>query len=184
MVADLLVPVPAGEVALTLLLDRVVERAREPHRDGIRSWPDLLAVHPERREGIEAVTDEHDPVVAEQSLRYGEAAAVLPVALPDPVRVELLGAVEGVGDRTGGEQIDGTGYYYRPTVLGDVAPGTVAFEEEIFGPVLAVVRAAGGVFEVNRIAPGAAQASAPPPQPRPLQLDPEVHPVQLLEMET
>src|SRR5690606_24219816 len=37
--------------------------------------------------------------------------------------------------------IDRPGFFYEPTVLTDVRPGTVAFTEEIFGPVAAVSRA-------------------------------------------
>ena len=42
---------------------------------------------------------------------------------------------------TGGQPIDGPGYYYAPTVLDHVEPGTTAFVEETFGPVAAIVRA-------------------------------------------
>jgi succinate-semialdehyde dehydrogenase/glutarate-semialdehyde dehydrogenase len=43
---------------------------------------------------------------------------------------------------TGGAPLDRPGFYYAPTVLGDVEPGMAVFEEETFGPVAAVVRAA------------------------------------------
>ena len=39
----------------------------------------------------------------------------------------------------GGERIEGTGSFYQPTVLHDVTPDAAILEEEIFGPVLAVV---------------------------------------------
>ncbi len=39
---------------------------------------------------------------------------------------------------TGGERIDGPGYFYAPTVLRDVQPGSRLLREEIFGPVLGV----------------------------------------------
>jgi succinate-semialdehyde dehydrogenase/glutarate-semialdehyde dehydrogenase len=39
----------------------------------------------------------------------------------------------------GGHTLDREGFYYAPTVLTDVEPGTVAFEEEIFGPVASLV---------------------------------------------
>ncbi|GAA3610796.1 NAD-dependent succinate-semialdehyde dehydrogenase [Microlunatus ginsengisoli] len=39
---------------------------------------------------------------------------------------------------TGGERVDGPGFFYQPTVLSDVAPGTRLLHEEIFGPVLGV----------------------------------------------
>ena len=38
---------------------------------------------------------------------------------------------------TGGERIEGKGYFYRPTLLCDVAPEAVS--EEIFGPVMSVI---------------------------------------------
>jgi succinate-semialdehyde dehydrogenase len=38
----------------------------------------------------------------------------------------------------GGKAVDGPGYFYEPTVLGDVAPGMAAFDEEVFGPVAAL----------------------------------------------
>jgi succinate-semialdehyde dehydrogenase/glutarate-semialdehyde dehydrogenase len=41
----------------------------------------------------------------------------------------------------GGEPLDGDGFYYAPTVLTGVEPGTVAFEEEIFGPVASIITA-------------------------------------------
>ena len=41
----------------------------------------------------------------------------------------------------GGEAPDRTGAYYPATVLADVAPGMPAYDDEIFGPVAAVIRA-------------------------------------------
>jgi succinate-semialdehyde dehydrogenase/glutarate-semialdehyde dehydrogenase len=38
----------------------------------------------------------------------------------------------------GGEALDGAGYFYRPTVLGDVSPDARLLREEIFGPVAPV----------------------------------------------
>ena len=42
----------------------------------------------------------------------------------------------------GGELPDGDGAWYPPTVLTDVAPGMPAYEEELFGPVAAILGAA------------------------------------------
>lgn len=39
----------------------------------------------------------------------------------------------------GGDKVDGPGFFYQPTVLADVRPGMAAFDEEIFGPVAALV---------------------------------------------
>jgi 1-pyrroline-5-carboxylate dehydrogenase len=41
----------------------------------------------------------------------------------------------------GGGRAAGEGYFVEPTVIADVAPGTRLEQEEIFGPVLAVIRA-------------------------------------------
>jgi succinate-semialdehyde dehydrogenase/glutarate-semialdehyde dehydrogenase len=51
--------------------------------------------------------------------------------------VELVGdAVErGATVTTGGEAVDGPGYFYRPTVLTDVPLAARLTREEIFGPV-------------------------------------------------
>ena len=43
---------------------------------------------------------------------------------------------------TGGEIASGDGWYLKPTVIADVSPRARIFQEEIFGPVLAVTRAA------------------------------------------
>ena len=42
----------------------------------------------------------------------------------------------------GGELPDAPGAWYPPTVLTDVAPGMPAYDEEMFGPVAAVIGAA------------------------------------------
>lgn len=42
----------------------------------------------------------------------------------------------------GGEIPEGPGFYYKPTVLTQVLPGQQAFDEEMFGPVAAVIEAA------------------------------------------
>jgi succinate-semialdehyde dehydrogenase/glutarate-semialdehyde dehydrogenase len=46
---------------------------------------------------------------------------------------------DGAIAATGGHTLEREGYYYAPTVLTDVRPGTVAFKEEIFGPVASIV---------------------------------------------
>jgi len=42
---------------------------------------------------------------------------------------------------TGGKRAPSDGYYLEPTVIADVAPTARIAQEEIFGPVLAVIRA-------------------------------------------
>ena len=41
----------------------------------------------------------------------------------------------------GGRPCDGPGFFYEPTVLGDVTPEMPAFREETFGPLAVIVRA-------------------------------------------
>lgn len=66
-----------------------------------------------------------------------------PIARSD-LRDEIHDQVEraigqGAVAAVGGHTLDREGFYYAPTILTDVEPGTVAFEEEIFGPVASVV---------------------------------------------
>jgi len=41
----------------------------------------------------------------------------------------------------GGKRLDGTGFFYEPTLIADVTPGMPMFDEETFGPAAAVIRA-------------------------------------------
>jgi succinate-semialdehyde dehydrogenase/glutarate-semialdehyde dehydrogenase len=60
--------------------------------------------------------------------------------LLDGVHRQVEASVAG-GARllTGGRRLEGPGFFYAPTVLADVAPGQPAHDEEIFGPVAAVI---------------------------------------------
>jgi len=46
----------------------------------------------------------------------------------------------GARPLTGGNRLDGAGYFFQPTVLTDVRPGMPVYHEETFGPVAAVIR--------------------------------------------
>ena len=39
----------------------------------------------------------------------------------------------------GGQPLPGPGWFYAPTVLADVKPGMPAYDEELFGPVAAII---------------------------------------------
>jgi succinate-semialdehyde dehydrogenase/glutarate-semialdehyde dehydrogenase len=41
----------------------------------------------------------------------------------------------------GGKRLERAGYFYAPTVVADVVPGMPLFDEEVFGPVAAVIKA-------------------------------------------
>lgn len=47
---------------------------------------------------------------------------------------------EGAEVLTGGEYADGDGYFFKPTVIDNVKPGSAILNEEIFGPVAPIVR--------------------------------------------
>lgn len=66
-------------------------------------------------------------------------------------RADLVDSLEDQVRRTseagakllvGGKRLPGKGFFYAPTVLAGVEPGMAAFDEETFGPVAAVTRAA------------------------------------------
>ena len=56
----------------------------------------------------------------------------------------MIGRDEGATLLTGGEVASGNGldkgFYYRPTIFGDVDPGMRIAQEEIFGPTVAVIK--------------------------------------------
>ena len=52
-----------------------------------------------------------------------------------------IGQQEGGKLRAGGTREQGNGYFLRPTVIADVDPKATISQEEIFGPVLAVIKA-------------------------------------------
>jgi succinate-semialdehyde dehydrogenase / glutarate-semialdehyde dehydrogenase len=45
---------------------------------------------------------------------------------------------KGASALVGGNRVDGIGYFFEPTVLGDVPPDARVLKEEIFGPVAPV----------------------------------------------
>jgi succinate-semialdehyde dehydrogenase/glutarate-semialdehyde dehydrogenase len=74
-----------------------------------------------------------------------EANDLGPMARGD-LREDLIKQVEAskqAGARlvAGGEALDGNGFFCQPGVLADVAPGMPAADEELFGPVAAIMRA-------------------------------------------
>jgi succinate-semialdehyde dehydrogenase/glutarate-semialdehyde dehydrogenase len=84
-----------------------------------------------------------------RKIRYGDprddSSDIGPLAradLRDKVQWQVEQSVsQGANLLTGGQLPPGEGAYYPPTVLTNVKPGMTAFDEEIFGPVAAIIEA-------------------------------------------
>jgi succinate-semialdehyde dehydrogenase/glutarate-semialdehyde dehydrogenase len=84
-----------------------------------------------------------------KAIRHGDprdpATDIGPMArtdLRDQVHEQVMKSVQqGARLLAGGVVPDGPGAYYPATVLADVKPGMTAFDEEIFGPVAAIIEA-------------------------------------------
>ena len=98
------------------------------------------------------------PVYDEFLAAFVERAKELVVGNPMEERVQIGPCARADLRQTIGEQVQGTlaagartalggraperaGYFYEPTIVADVLPGMRMFEEEVFGPAAAVVRA-------------------------------------------
>ncbi len=99
---------------------------------------------------VDAIADEFVArfVEAVRQLHSGDPAdektTLAPMARID-LRDELHGQVQasiaaGAVALVGGKPVVGAGAFYAATILDQVTPGTVAYEQELFGPVAAVIR--------------------------------------------
>lgn len=93
---------------------------------------------------VEALLAEVDALVVGDP--FDEGTDVGPLAradLRDGVHRQVAASVElGARCLRGGSVPDGPGFFYAPTVLADVPKAAPAWREEVFGPVVALVRAA------------------------------------------
>ena len=101
----------------------------------------------------------HDSIAEEFIRRFVEALEALTVGDPmheetdigplasEAIREDLVRQIEesvraGARVLTGGTVPEGAGYFFPPTAITDIRPGTPAYEEELFGPVAAIFRVA------------------------------------------
>jgi 1-pyrroline-5-carboxylate dehydrogenase len=99
---------------------------------------------------VDAVYDEFAARLAEKTRRLRVGPAEDPENFMGPVinaraMESILGYIE-IGRRegkllTGGRRAPGEGYFLEPTIIGEVDRKARIFQEEIFGPVLAMTRA-------------------------------------------
>ncbi len=99
-----------------------------------------------------------EPVYDEFASRFAEFAAAQIIGNPMEERVQIgpcaredlrasvhtqvsRSLERGAGLALGGKPIEGAGYFYEPTIVTEVVPGMAMFDEEVFGPAAAVVRA-------------------------------------------
>ena len=99
---------------------------------------------------IEEIADEFENLFIEaaRKIRVGDPlqpdtqmGPMARVDLRDSLHKQVQGSIaKGARVLCGAKLPEGKGAFYTPTVLGDVAPGMPAFDEETFGPVAAIVR--------------------------------------------
>src|SRR3954464_3931588 len=75
-----------------------------------------------------------------------DASTVVGPVIPPPARDELLSAASGApsdGGRviTGGEALDGPGLFFTPTIVDGQDPTARLAQEEVFGPIVTVLKA-------------------------------------------
>jgi succinate-semialdehyde dehydrogenase/glutarate-semialdehyde dehydrogenase len=100
---------------------------------------------------VESVRQQFEKLIIEKAKRYvkgdpmDKTTTLGPMARED-LRKQLHEQVQrsiaaGAKCVMGGTLPEGTGFYYPATVLSNVKPGTPAFTEELFGPVVCIVPA-------------------------------------------
>jgi succinate-semialdehyde dehydrogenase/glutarate-semialdehyde dehydrogenase len=140
-----------GSDAFIVLADADLARAAKTAADArlINSGQSCIAA--KRFIVVEAVADRFtERFVAEMRARVMGDPLAPGTQVGPQARTELRDEVHKQVERSlrrgtralvGGAVPKGPGAFYPPTVLGDVKPGVPAFDEEVFGPVAAVVRA-------------------------------------------
>ncbi len=103
----------------------------------------FIVVEPIADAFVQGFTQRIDALRVGDPLR--EDTEIGPLARAD-LREELdrqvrASMAEGARLVTGGTPLPGKGWFYRPTLLDGVCPGMTASDEEVFGPVAAVLRA-------------------------------------------
>ena len=107
----------------------------------------LVAVEPVADELISKIEDRMGKLVTGDGTREADMGPLVTAAHRDKVAGYLDSGVEDgatlvVDGREGDVDADGEGFFLRPTLFDNVTPGMSVYDDEIFGPVLSVVRVA------------------------------------------
>ena len=105
----------------------------------------LVVVEPVADELITKITDRMGKLVTGDGTRGCDRGPLVTAAHRDRVTSYLDSGVEDgatlvVDGRGGDVESEGDGFFLRPTLFDNVAPGMSVYDDEIFGPVLSVVR--------------------------------------------
>ena len=105
--------------------------------------PQRFYVHEEMAEdfAVQAVSVAQTQVVGDGNDPATTIGPLINATQRDRVERIVAETVDQGGTvRTGGSRLDRRGYFYQPTVVTDVKPGSPLHEEEVFGPVLPIIR--------------------------------------------
>ncbi|CCH74679.1 methylmalonate-semialdehyde dehydrogenase [Nostocoides australiense Ben110] len=105
----------------------------------------LLAVEPIADDLISKITDRMGKLVTGDGTRGSDMGPLVTREHADKVTSYLdkgvdAGATLVVDGREGDVDADGEGFFLKPTLFDNVTPGMPVYDDEIFGPVLSVVR--------------------------------------------
>ena len=110
-----------------------------------------VCISPKRLIAVEEVYDEFVAEVTELIKSYQpgnptenecEFGPMARADLREELAIQVDKSIElGAKCVVGGEKVAGSGFYYQPTLLVDVKPGMPAHDNELFGPVVSVIKA-------------------------------------------
>lgn len=140
-----------GNDAYLILKDADLEKAVEECVTSRMNNSGQSCIAAKRLIIVDDIYDEFKELILEKikSYRMGDPLEkeidLGPIArsdLRDNVHQQVRDSIEhGATLEVGGEIPESKGFYYPPTVLSNVKPGQPAFDEEVFGPVIALIRA-------------------------------------------
>jgi len=142
-----------GSDAFIVLSDADLEVAASSAVAGRTSNAGQICIAPKRFIIESAVADEFEKLVVSKIAKIKVGDPMLsetqmgPLARRDVLESVALQVNQTIRDGAkllvGGEKIGKKGFFYQPTVLTDVSAGSVAFQEEIFGPVVSIAKVSG-----------------------------------------